>query len=59
MLIGFFLAGIVSDAYAQAGTHDWRAIWLYPAAFAAGVFGVFALLFKNERLADAVEETRP
>jgi nucleoside transporter len=59
MLIGFFLAGIVSDAYAQAGTHDWRAIWLYPAAFAAGVLGVFALLFKNERLADAVEEARP
>lgn len=51
MLIGFWLAGMVSDAYVQAGIHDWRAIWLYPAAFAAVVFAAFALTFKNERLA--------
>jgi MFS family permease len=55
MLIGFSLAGMVSDAYVQAGIHDWRAIWLYPAAFAAVVFAAFALSFKNERLADAVK----
>jgi nucleoside transporter len=53
MLIGFELAGLVSDAYVQAGLHDWRAIWLYPAAFAALVFAAFALSFKNERLAGA------
>lgn len=55
MLIGFFLAGLVSDAYVHAGIHDWRAIWLYPAAFAAVVFAAFALIFKNERLAGAAK----
>jgi MFS family permease len=50
MLIGFSVAGIVADAYVHAGIHDWYIIWLYPAAFAALVFGMFALLFKNERL---------
>jgi hypothetical protein len=54
MLIGFSLAGVVADAYAQRGMHDWRAIWLYPAVFAAVVFGLFALLFKNERLGSGV-----
>jgi nucleoside transporter len=51
MLIGFSLAGMVSDAYVRAGIHDWRAIWLYPAAFSGLVFAVFAPSFKNERLA--------
>jgi nucleoside transporter len=50
MLIGFSLAGLVSDSHAQAGMHDWRIIWLYPAAFAALVFCLFAFSFKNERL---------
>jgi hypothetical protein len=53
MLIGFSVAGFVSDAYVHAGVHDWRTIWLYPATFAALVFAAFALSFKNERLGDA------
>jgi nucleoside transporter len=55
MLIGFSLAGNLSDAYVRAGTHDWRGIWLYPAAFAAMVFVAFAFSFKNEPLVAAVE----
>ncbi len=53
MLIGFSVAGFVADAYVHAGVHDWRTIWLYPAAFAALVFVVFAMMFKNERLCSA------
>lgn len=53
MLIGFSVAGIVADDYVRAGIHDWRAIWLYPAAFAAVIFAAFALTFKNERLLDS------
>jgi nucleoside transporter len=48
MLIGFWLAGQITDIYARGEVHEWRAIWLYPAAFAAAVFVMFALSFKND-----------
>jgi nucleoside transporter len=48
MLIGFWIAGRLTDAFAVAGGHDWRSIWIYPAAFAAVVAVLFAVLFKNE-----------
>ena len=51
MLIGFAVAGRVSDANIHDGIHDWRMIWLTPAVFAAGVFVAFALSFKNARVA--------
>lgn len=52
MLIGFWVAGQLTDAFAQSdGGHDWRSIWLYPAAFAALVAVLFGLLFKNEVVA--------
>jgi nucleoside transporter len=53
MLIGFWVAGQLTDAFAIDGgpAHDWRSIWLYPAAFAAAVAVLFALLFKNEVVA--------
>ena len=47
MLIGFQAAGAISDTYADAGLHDWRIIWLYPAGFAALIFVLFALTFRN------------
>ena len=51
MLIGFYVAGEVSDTYLIAeNTHNWESIWVFPAIFAAVVFVVFALLFKKEEI---------
>jgi nucleoside transporter len=52
MLFGFWIAGELTNALALSdGGHDWRSIWLYPAAFAALVAVLFGLLFKNEVVA--------
>jgi nucleoside transporter len=51
MLIGFSAAGFIDDRYAAGGVHDWRSIWLYPAAFAAVIFVLFAVTFRNEKVA--------
>jgi len=51
MLLGFSAAGFIDDSYAVAGGHDWRSIWLYPAAFAAAVSVLFAATFRNEKVA--------
>jgi nucleoside transporter len=53
MLVGFWAAGRIDDLYSAGGTHDWRSIWLYPAAFAGVVFVLFASTFRNERVAYA------
>lgn len=49
MLVGFFIAGRITDAYADGALHDWRTIWIYPAAFAAVVLVLFALTFREDR----------
>ena len=53
MLIGFWCAGRIVDAHVVAGLHDWKAIWLFPAAFAAAVFVLFAATFRNEKVSYA------
>jgi len=50
--VGFWAAGLVDDTYsAQGGGHAWRSMWLYPAAFAAVVSVLFAVTFRNEKVA--------
>ncbi len=51
MLIGFWVAGKITDAYILSdGVHDWSKIWLYPAAFASVVLVLFGILFKKEKV---------
>ncbi len=47
MLIGFHVAGLVVDRYVLAGGHDWRAVWLVPAAIAAAILVAFAIAFRG------------
>ena len=52
MLIGFAIAGQITDSYAlPEGGHDWKQIWTFPALFAIGVFALFAIFFKKEEVA--------
>ena len=48
MLIGFWAAGEITDAYVIGEGHNWQFIWIIPAAFSAAVFVLFMLTFKNE-----------
>jgi nucleoside transporter len=52
MLIGFAIAGQITDSYALTeGGHNWKQIWTFPALFAIGVFALFAVFFKKENVA--------
>jgi Nucleoside H+ symporter. len=51
MLIGFWVAGLVTDAYRLSATeNDWQSIWLIPAGIAAVVTVLFVIFFKNEEV---------
>ncbi len=51
MLIGFWIAGQVTDMYALGeNEHNWYSVWRVPSIFALVVTLVFAVLFKNEKI---------
>lgn len=56
MLVGFQAAGLITDRFVVEGGHDWQGIWIYPALFAAAVFVIFLLAFKNEKISYKGEE---
>ena len=51
MLIGFRLAGYITDLNSITDGHNWESIWTFPAIFAGVVLVLFFLLFKNEKIA--------
>ena len=58
MLIGFWVAGYISDHYKLAdGSTDWKMVWLIPAGIAAVVMLLFALAFRDKSKAAAQTET--
>ncbi|WP_262915436.1 MFS transporter [Niabella ginsengisoli] len=50
-LIGFWVAGFVTEHYKTAGNSDsyWQNVWLVPAGIAAVVCFLFAVIFKNDK----------
>jgi hypothetical protein len=59
MLIGFSVAGQITQAYTTTEATDWTSIWLFPAVFAAVVLVLFAVIFKNEPLQQQTEDKQP
>ena len=56
MLIGFYIAGLVSEHYKTPEGHDWKSIWMVPAGIAALVTLIFAFFFKEDKKTTATEE---
>ena len=51
MLIGFWVAGKITDAYVLENLgHNWANIWLFPAGFAIIALIFFTIFFKNETI---------
>lgn len=48
MLIGFIVAGQITEMYKVNGIEDWKMIWSIPAGIAFVVFLLFSLLFNDK-----------
>lgn len=56
MLIGFWAAGLISDAYSTNGVFDWEMIWIIPAIFAFVVMILFFFVFNDQEVEKQVLE---
>ncbi|MBE7177114.1 MAG: nucleoside permease [Mucilaginibacter polytrichastri] len=56
MLIGFEVAGAISDSYKVGDSFDWKMIWLIPAGIAVVVFLLFTVLFNDSKKPSAAQE---
>jgi nucleoside transporter len=52
MLIGFWVAGIITDHYKTSDGHVWKNIWLIPAGISALLILLFGLFFKDNKKTD-------
>jgi nucleoside transporter len=48
MLVGFWIAGQVVGQHKTGNTHDWKTIWMYPAAIAGAITLLFLLFFRDK-----------
>ena len=48
MLIGFIVAGQITEMYKVNGVENWKMIWTIPAGIAFVVFILFALVFNDK-----------
>lgn len=56
MLVGAEVSGRIVEHYTLAEVHDWRSIWMIPAAMAAAVVVLFAVLFRENSKTEAPAE---
>jgi len=60
MLIGFWVAGFISEYYRAADTENfWQSVWLVPAGIAAVVALLFTLFFKDEKVGANASTNKP
>jgi nucleoside transporter len=59
-LIGSWLSGVIVQQYTLSGGagHDWKSVWIVPAAGSFGVLILFALLFKPQPATKDVTDER-
>ncbi|WP_131535672.1 nucleoside permease [Pedobacter nototheniae] len=55
MLIGFKVAGLITDMYKTGAVTDWKMVWIIPAGIAAVVFLLFAVLFNDKTKSELKE----
>ena len=50
MLIGFRIAGYLTDLYVISDGHDWEKIWIQPSIFSFVILILFIFTFRNEKI---------